>query len=712
MKAEILKIAGVKSEKEFYKKYPTEETFMKAHNKEFKKAKLGTKLQDKGQAKKLKQLTSFEGDVDGLIPTAQVGINSPAGGNIRFTPRMNASGIPLDEMLQLSDEEIAQQKEEQRQETNRANWMSNPQNELGASSIGKPFYEGTGLKTPTYDPTKSYKPFSQKGDVLGKLGGAAGIAGIAGDLIGGFQQLKQEKKLRKQTEQGKRVSELTLQAASTRPEQQRRRYVRPEDALIQPEQLSPSYGVGTNYLAKDGAVLKAQGGMQIGGNLTEIQNTYAPNNLYDDLGYEPLGESDVVKQYYGGGYIPQAKFGISDFMSAGGEDLVNKGIGAAFGGGSGGGRIGGTLGKLAGTLGGGPVGGMIVGAIGQIAGNLLDPNARKTKKAQESTQRNLQAAAMQSGIQNLQQGQYSAYVRDGGNIPKYATGGSPCPPGFAWDGELEKCVKLPSDVVVQGTNDPGVTSVNNIPKLGGSSFGQPSKPLALGFNLDRDKIFNISGGYRGMIDQGKLGSSEYDLAFGFPRIFGKDKGLTITGNYGDGNLRIGADTKFPLLGGTLGVKGGYSQNVGGSQPVEMMRTQPSSNRGNVNAGIEFNKKLGKTNLKITGTYGAPVMEEGGWVSHDWQPQVITQFGEHNVSDLLKRDPMMDTLRTGGHIRQNNMYPQDQYALGGSLKTTWGGHTETMSHNPYLPGTGETVMFRGKSHEESDGNGHTGIGVTY
>jgi len=38
MKDQILKIAGVKSEKEFYKKYPSEEAFMKAHGKAFKKA--------------------------------------------------------------------------------------------------------------------------------------------------------------------------------------------------------------------------------------------------------------------------------------------------------------------------------------------------------------------------------------------------------------------------------------------------------------------------------------------------------------------------------------------------------------------------------------------------------------------------------------------------------------------------------------------------
>ena len=41
MKAKMLKIAGVKSEKEFYKKYPSEEAFMKAHGEAFKKAQIG-----------------------------------------------------------------------------------------------------------------------------------------------------------------------------------------------------------------------------------------------------------------------------------------------------------------------------------------------------------------------------------------------------------------------------------------------------------------------------------------------------------------------------------------------------------------------------------------------------------------------------------------------------------------------------------------------
>lgn len=474
-----------------------------------------------GQTKKLKQLTSYEGDIDNIIPTAQVGtiqnlgLNSSASGVMPTTssqqmmdmltykfPTSMPGGTAADQFAGINKE---------------GTYTMDPR---ATGTLEEQIAKSSGA----VDLSKSKdvaKGVGKSSNVVGKLG-MEDLVGIGTDLIKGFQQLGEQRKLRKQTEQGKEVSALTLRASGTRPEQQRRMYVRPEDALIQPEQLTPSYGVGTNYLAKDGAVLKAQGGMQIGGNLTEIQNTYAPNTLYDDLGYEPLGESEIVKQYYGGGYVPKAEFGITDFMDAGGEDLVNKGIGAAFGGGSGGGTIGGALGKGIGTAIGGPVGGFIGGTLGKLAGNILDPNARKIKANQEAMQKNLQTAAMQSGAQALQ-GQYSTYVKHGGKIPH--------------------------------------------------------------------------------------------------------------GEY-------------------------------------------------------------------------------GWVSHDWQPQVITHFGEHRVSDLLKRDPMMDTLRTGGNIRQNEMFPTDQFNFGGELQTTWGGYAEPISQNPYLPGTGQTVMFRGNSHEEADRKGRTGIGVKY
>ena len=113
---------------------------------------------------------------------------------------------------------------------------------------------------------------------------------------------------------------------------------------------------------------------------------------------------------------------------------------------------------------------------------------------------------------------------------------------------------------------------------------------------------------------------------------------------------------------------------------------------------------------------SPFMEQGGYISHNWQPQVITKFGEYNMDELLKPDPTMDTLRTGGNIRNNYMGEDEQQrmsmAMGGELQTHWGGDAEVVSYNPYSAGSGETIMLKGNSHEEYDGEGNTGIGMSY
>jgi len=97
------------------------------------------------------------------------------------------------------------------------------------------------------------------------------------------------------------------------------------------------------------------------------------------------------------------------------------------------------------------------------------------------------------------------------------------------------------------------------------------------------------------------------------------------------------------------------------------------------------------------------MEDGGMIN----PQMIKSFNRIPLTKLLAEDPLMqypnmETFRTGGNIGQNNM------AMGGDLRTHWGGGLETVSYNPI---GGPTVKAVGNSHDEADEYGRTGIGLS-
>ena len=276
---------------------------------------------------------------------------------------------------------------------------------------------------------------------------------------------------RKKAKVFKNVSEIVKEAATSKPDMPKRKYVRPEDNLLSPDQSSfQSFGTGYDILGM------AREGMQIGGNLTEIQNMYNPGTLYDGLGYEPLEDSQM-KQYKKGGRLPHAQTGME--MQAA-MQVMDLGLG-------------------------------LQGAIPEAIIN------RKTKKWTEE------------GMQNMQQGAY--------------------------------------------------------------------------------------------------------------------------------------------------------------------------------------------NQSLSNQFGS-FMKDGGWVSNDWQPQVIAKFGEYSMDQLLSPPNDAEMLRAGGNVRnmRANYMGDDEklsiMAMGGNLQTHWGGKGEVMSYNPYSPGSGETVMLRGQSHEETDGRGNSGIGMSY
>jgi len=110
--------------------------------------------------------------------------------------------------------------------------------------------------------------------------------GISGKLAEGYDKLRGERRARKAAEQQEAISDVTRQAEGTEDvdKNTQRKYVRPEDNINSGSAFFPVYGVGTNALAKNGIML--QDGGYIGGNPTEIQNTYG--NGYGEYDHQTL----------------------------------------------------------------------------------------------------------------------------------------------------------------------------------------------------------------------------------------------------------------------------------------------------------------------------------------------------------------------------------------------------------------------------------------
>ncbi len=328
----MLKIAGVKSEKDFYKKFPTEESFMAKHGKKLHKAAMGKSMVNK----QLHQLTEWDG-----VPKAQGGLDvSPIQSYNRINPTPAVSSM-------------------EGKLTNPAFQQQAIKNIEGMAPSGGGGFDAAG-------------------------GAMAGLQSI-GQIIGGVEAMHQQTQNIRKTRQAAQLSGLGLQAQQT-TEKAKRKYVRPEDSLVQPGQLGNPYGAGTNYLA--------QNGKMIGGNPTEIQNIYNPGDIYTDGGYEPR-TSLSLKQYKKGGSLPKAELG--EYFQDSGQAQIGSAVGGAIG-----------------TAFGGPVGQMIGSFLGKAAGNLLGgaKDARELAKNKAQDELNQQ----QTAFAQSQQNQFGAYLEDGGKV--------------------------------------------------------------------------------------------------------------------------------------------------------------------------------------------------------------------------------------------------------------------------------------------------------
>ena len=438
MKAQILKIAGVKNEKEFYKKFPTEEAFMKKHGKELKKAQYGTYVAGQKEQPEQKPIAYDDLYQDTMARITGVSKEEKArqeGLAALKASKSSGEGDGLAGLLGMAGQMLAPQMDKLMGVEGAGDAVGG-EADIASSVIGAIGKNGkklkkaaTGfeglIKPPAMPKIEQVNLAKTKGFGLNKLedipastdrsfdyaGAAKKIPGALmsqlGPLIGSYQQIEQNQKDITKANQWADISEIGAQAALSRPEQSKRRYARPEDNLV----------TGMNPLGKKDSLLAAQNG-------AEIQNTYNPGDLYSDLEYEPLNDSNP-KQYVHGGYLHKAQSGLSanSFAGIGGD--IGGILGSKIGGGSGkggpGAAIGSTLGGVLGNLIPIPgVGSLIGSTLGGLAGGLFDSgDQNKLQEAQDRQTAAINQATIGAGASNLQKAN-KAFMEDGGYMnPEY-----------------------------------------------------------------------------------------------------------------------------------------------------------------------------------------------------------------------------------------------------------------------------------------------------
>jgi len=214
---------------------------------------------------------------------------------------------------------------------------------------------------------------------------------MVGQIFGGLSALDAEKEQRRQATQMRMVSDIALKASGTRPEKRERKWVRPEDNIVDGNALFPVNGVGTNVLTKHGGNIQKNKKAQTGAAL----------NNFGSMGFSST--SGLSSMSGGASATPWGAIGQVGGKMAGTATGDNAG-------GSIGGGIGGAIGSIWGPA------GQAIGQIGgTLIGGLLDKNPKRIKREQEATMRNTMSMALNNAAPSVQAG-YASHLRTGGNI--------------------------------------------------------------------------------------------------------------------------------------------------------------------------------------------------------------------------------------------------------------------------------------------------------
>lgn len=289
----------------------------------------------------------------------------------------------------------------------------------------------------------------------------------------------------------------------------------------------------------------------------------------------------------------------------------------------------------------------------------------------------------------------------------YATGGEPCPPGYAWDGDPADggggCVKLPEGVPQPGTTNPPVNAnqpmpiMPSVPSGGGSISGSTTGGgFRGGFNLK-----GTNYGFNYGLDTAPDMKSDmvHHAGVSFPNLFnaGQNKGgLDIKGMYAPNkswSSNIVAGIPLSAKGASkLSVTGGLKQAIGNmppqGMPPGMMAAPAGGNPLNWNAAVGYKGKLGKKgpefsiNASYDKAYGGE-FAQGGQSPYSGQSDYGLYIGQRNLYKTMAKHPYEHT---------NNSVTQDDNSKSPYVLEAEGGET-------ILRPDGSHMNITGKRHSE-------------
>ena len=633
MKAEFLKIAGVKSEAEFYKKFPTEEAFMKKHGKDVKKL---------------------------MVKNAQIGAMIP---NIE-TPTENLKPVSIDEEF-LYDAAASRTGRKSMQEE-KEDAMYAAQMESLKPKKKKPslLEQLTGLGQGLSSLLDEQSDFISGGGIGGGQGGSQGGSKFSWEQIGPV------------TQQG-----IEIDGAGIPSNKNGGKMYRAQDGANHPyfqnyvELFKNRGGIGNRQDVAD---------IMTNMNVTPSDTLFVSNsNIHQMAGN--LSELDLAK------YISQQKgspnvtyrdrlnFGVVEkdvYNDKGGYTSIKKSK------------------KKAGT-------GMGVNYPSDPAQYLQNTTSTTPTSTSSSYTNQIDkilgskafkiGAPIVSDIYDISQQMKAqkeqlAQAKQSRMVAEIALDAAKSEPE-----KIERDYVRPEDIQNTGEEFFPIYGVGtNVLARNGGMFSDPGyMPLE---NVNQVKSF-ARGGVLGSNSylvpraQGGFNMSNISYGGGGAGGFGQQVGQFVGFNQ-DAGSNIGGK-----IGGTIGSAfGPVGSAVGGfigSGIGDLLDRDDRRTR------IE-NERAERATKNLAFAVAAPQIQ-AGYASH------------------VKDGGIIESMRSGGHMRGSYMPPNpsalDTMAMGGEVKTTWGGKVETVSYNPYAGG--ESIEFKGNSHDYLDPRtGQTGIGVAY